>query len=452
MLTNRKISLKRLSDVTIIYSGEYMKENKDPFGVCVCHELNTPIYRMALSQFEEAADRMSLDSNLRERFRTPQRALFVSIPVRMDDGRVRVFHGYRVQHDSSLGPSKGGVRYHPSVNFGEISALAMWMTWKCALVGLPFGGAKGGVCCDPKKLSRGELQRLTRRYTIEILPLIGPDHDIPAPDIGTDDQIMAWMMDTYSQHKGFSVPAVVTGKPVCIGGSLGREEATGRGVVYSIIEALNYLGIGIRDTTSAIQGFGTVGFNAARILYEMGSKVIAVSDSHGGIYNEKGLSIPDVIKHKTEHGTLQGYPGAERITNKDLLNTECTILLPAALSGQITEVNAEGIKCKILAEGANGPTTVEADKILLDKGVFIIPDILANAGGVIVSYFEWVQDLQKYFWKEREINERLLDIITTAFKNVLQFSLSKKVSLRMAALMLGIERLAEAHLSRGLYP
>lgn len=418
----------------------------------ICYELNTPIYRMALSQFEEAADRMNLDDNLRERFRTPQRALFVSIPVRMDDGRVRVFHGYRVQHDDSLGPSKGGVRYHPSVNLGEIAALSMWMTWKCALVGLPYGGAKGGVCCNPKILSRNELQRLTRRYTIEILPLIGPDHDIPAPDIGTDHQIMAWMMDTYSQQKGFSVPAVVTGKPVCIGGSLGRDEATGRGVVYTILEALSYLAIEIRDTTSVIQGFGSVGSNAARILHEMGSKVIAVSDSQGGIYNNKGLLIPDVIKYKKDHGALQGYPGAETITNRDLLETECTILLPAALSGQITEENAAEIKCKILAEGANGPTTLEADKILLDKGVFLIPDILANAGGVIVSYFEWVQDLQKYFWKEKEINERLLDIITTAFKRTLQFSLLKKVNMRMGALMLGIDKIAEAHLSRGLYP
>lgn len=417
-----------------------------------CYELNTPVYRMALSQFEEAADLLNLDNNLRERFKTPQRALFVSIPVRMDDGSVRSFHGYRVQHDSSLGPSKGGIRYHPSVNMGEIAALAMWMTWKCALVGLPYGGAKGGVCCDPKSLSRAELQRLTRRYTTEILPLIGPDHDIPAPDIGTDQQIMAWMMDTYSQQKGFSVPAVVTGKPLCIGGSLGREEATGRGVVYTILEALNYLGIEIRNTTSAIQGFGNVGSNAARILYEMGSKVIAVSDSRGGVYNKKGLLIPDVIKYKTENDTLQGYPESEPITNRELLETECTILLPAALSEQITGENAGRLRCRILAEGANGPTTLEADKILQDKGVFIIPDILANAGGVIVSYFEWVQDLQKYFWGEKEINERLYGIITNAFKRTLQLSLSKKVSMRMGALMLGIEKIAEAHLARGLYP
>lgn len=416
------------------------------------YELDTPIYKMALSQFEEAADRLNLDNNLRERFRTPQRALFVSIPVRMDDGSVKVFHGYRVQHDSSLGPSKGGVRYHPSVNLGEIAALAMLMTWKCALVGLPYGGAKGGVCCDPKTLSRGELQRLTRRYTTEILPLIGPDHDILAPDIGTDHQIMAWIMDTYSQQKGFSVPAIVTGKPICIGGSLGREEATGRGVVYTILETLRYLNIEIRDTKSAIQGFGNVGSNAARILYEMGSKVIGLSDSKGGIYNEKGFDVLDVIKYKKGHGSLEGYPGSERISNRDLLELECTILLPAALSEQITSENAGRVKCRILAEGANGPTTLEADKILLDKGVFIIPDILANAGGVIVSYFEWVQDLQKYFWKEKEINERLFEIITNAFKKTLQFSLSKKVNMRMGALMLGIERLAEAHLSRGLYP
>jgi len=421
-------------------------------GISRYYELDTPIYRMTLLQFEEAADKMNLDHNLRERFRTPQRALIVSIPVRMDDGSVKVFNGYRVQHDSSLGPSKGGVRYHPSVNLGEIAALAMLMTWKCALVGLPYGGAKGGIRCDPKTLSRGELQRLTRRYTTEILPLIGPDHDILAPDIGTDHQVMAWIMDTYSQQKGFSVPAIVTGKPVYIGGSLGREEATGRGVVYTILEALRYLGIEIRDTKSVIQGFGNVGSNAARILYEMGSKVIAVSDSEGGIYNEKGLDVPDVIRYKKGHGKLEGYPGSEGISNKDLLELECTILLPAALSGQITAENAGGLRCKVLAEGANGPTTPEADKILLDKGIFIIPDILANAGGVIVSYFEWVQDLQKYFWKEKEINERLFEIITDAFKRTVQFSISNSVSMRMGALMLGIERLAQAHLSRGLYP
>jgi glutamate dehydrogenase (NAD(P)+) len=418
----------------------------------ICHELDTPVYRMALSQFEEAADLLNLDSNLRERFKTPQRALFVSIPVRMDNGSVKTFYGYRVQHDSSLGPSKGGVRYHPSVNLGEIAALAMWMTWKCALVGLPYGGAKGGVCCDPKSLSRGELQRLTRRFTTEILPLIGPDHDIPAPDIGTDQQIMAWMMDTYSQQKGFSVPAVVTGKPVCIGGSLGREEATGRGVVYTILEALSTLAIEIRNTTSAILGFGNVGSNAARILYDMGSKVIAVSDSKGGIYNRKGLHIPDVIKYKAEHDSLLGYPDADGITNEELLEIECTILLPAALSEQITGENAGRLRCRILAEGANGPTTLEADRILIHKGVYIIPDILANAGGVTVSYFEWVQDLQKYFWGEKEINEKLFSIITNAFNKTLQLSLSRKVSMRMGALMLGIEKIAEAHLARGLYP
>jgi glutamate dehydrogenase (NAD(P)+) len=420
---------------------------EDAFG-----EFDRPTYRLAVAQFERAAQLLGLDSNLRERFKTPQRALIVSIPIRMDNGIVRVFQGYRVQHDSSLGPTKGGVRYHPQVTLGEVSALAMWMSWKCALAGLPYGGAKGGVRCDPRTMSRTELQRLTRRYTAEIFPLIGPEQDIPAPDVGTNEQIMAWIMDTYSMQKGYAVPGVVTGKPIAIGGSLGRQEATGRGVVTTILEALSLKGIRIEQSTVAIQGIGNVGSNAARMLSGLGAKVIAVSDSRGGMYNSRGLNIQEVLNYKASHRELIGYPDAEAITNAQLLELPCTILVPAALSEQITEKNAPRIACQILAEGANGPTTLEADAILEDKGIFIIPDILANAGGVVVSYFEWVQDLQNYFWTEQEINNRLMEILSGAFQRVLKISRDKKVNMRMAALMAGIEKIAQAHLVRGLYP
>ncbi|HEX9758073.1 MAG TPA: Glu/Leu/Phe/Val dehydrogenase [Nitrospiria bacterium] len=416
------------------------------------NEFQTPTYRMAVAQFEEAAEHLKLDPNLRERFKTPQRSLVVSVPVRMDHGGVHVFQGYRVQHDSSLGPSKGGIRFHPEVNLGEIAALAMWMTWKCALVGLPYGGAKGGVNCNPKELSQNELQRLTRRYTSEIVLWIGPDRDIPAPDVGTNEQIMGWMMDTYSQQKGFAVPGVVTGKPIVIGGSKGREEATGRGVVYTVLEALEHLNISPAQSTAVIQGFGNVGTNAARLLQKREVKVISVSDSKGGIYNPKGLNIEQVIQYKALHQTLEGFPNSERIKNEELLTLDCTVLIPSALSEQITGLNAKNIRCKVLAEGANGPTTLEADHILTDKGVFIIPDILANAGGVTVSYFEWIQDLQNYFWNEKEINKKLHEIISTAFHQVLACATANKVSIRMGALMQGIDKIAKAHIARGLYP
>ncbi len=416
------------------------------------YELDSPTYRMAVAQFEEAAERMKLDPNLRERFKVPRRAMVVSIPTRMDDGKVKVFQGYRVQHDDSLGPTKGGVRYHPSVTLGEVAALAMWMTWKCALVGLPYGGAKGGVRCDPSKMSRNELQHLTRRYTAEILPIIGPEIDVPAPDVGTNSQTMAWMMDTYSMQKGYSVPGVVTGKPIPIGGSLGREEATGRGVVYTVLEAMKHLKLDIPKSTAVVQGFGNVGSHAARILAEHGIKVIAVSDSKGGIYNPKGLDITKALTHHSTNHTFKGFQGCDLITHEELLELPCTILVPAALSEVITEKNADRLKCMILAEGANGPTTPGADRILTDRGVFIIPDILANSGGVTVSYFEWVQDLQQYFWKEKEIHAKLFDIITSAFQRVLAFSQKKKVGMRLAAQMHGIEKIAQAHLARGLYP
>ncbi len=417
------------------------------------HELDTHTFRLAVAQFNEAAEAMHLDANLRERLKLPQRSLIVSIPVKMDDGHVEVFTGYRVQHDTARGPSKGGIRYHPGVNLGEVAALSMWMTWKCALADLPYGGAKGGVRVDPKLLSRGELQRLTRRYAAEIFPLIGPDKDVPAPDVGTDQQVMAWIMDTYSQQVGYAVQGVVTGKPLSIGGSLGREEATGRGVVYVTLEALRHLKLDVTDTTVAIQGFGNVGSHTAVIMQQAGARVIAVSDEGGGIYNSKGLDIPELLRrYREQHEPLSEITLGEPVTNEELLQLDCTVLVPAALSEQITGANAGNLRCRILAEGANGPTTLEADRILTENGVFIIPDILANSGGVIVSYFEWVQDVQRFFWKATDIQERLQDIITRAFHRTLHFSVEKRTTMRMAALMSGIDKVAQAHLHRGLYP
>src|SRR3972149_8596419 len=398
-------------------------------------EFDSPTYRDVLSQFDAAAEWFCLDPNIRKRLRLPQRALCVTMPIRMDNGDVHVFQGFRVQPDPSLGPTKGVIRYHPDVNLGEVAALAMNMTWKCSLAGLPYGGAKGGIRCNPKNMSRRELQRLTRRYTAEIFPLIGPDHDIPAPDVGTNEQVMAWMMDTYSQQRGYAVPGVVTGKPICIGGSLGREEATGRGVVYITLETLRHLGIKAEGSTAVVQGFGNVGSIAARFLISNGIKVVGVSDSTCGVYNRNGLDISALISYKKSKHTLEGYSNAEMITNEELFGLECTILVPAALSGQITEENAGRLKCRIIVEGANSPTTSGADEILRERGVFVIPDILANSGGVIVSYFEWVQDLHKYFWKEKEINERLQEVITTAFIEVLKFSVSENIDMRKASMV-----------------
>jgi glutamate dehydrogenase (NAD(P)+) len=420
----------------------------------VMNEFDTHTFRLAVAQFNEAAEAMHLDTNLRERLKLPQRSLLVSVPVKMDDGHVEVFTGYRVQHDSARGPCKGGIRYHPDVNLGEVAALAMWMTWKCAVADLPYGGAKGGVRVDPKKLSRGELQRLTRRYAAEIFPLIGPDKDVPAPDVGTDQQVMAWIMDTYSQQVGYAVQGVVTGKPLSIGGSLGREEATGRGVSYVTLGSLTAPETGRgQSATVAVQGFGNVGSNAALIMQQAGARVVAVSDVGGGLYNPKGLDIADVLhRYRDKHEPLREIKLGESISNEELLQLDCTVLVPAALSEQITHANASKLRCRILAEGANGPTTLEADRILTDKGVFIIPDILANSGGVIVSYFEWVQDVQRFFWKAKDIQDRLQDIITSAFHRTLQFSVEKRTTMRMAALMSGIDKVAQAHLQRGLYP
>jgi glutamate dehydrogenase (NAD(P)+) len=416
-------------------------------------ELDTPTFRLAVAQFDQAAQMMNLDPNLRLRLKKPERSLIVSIPVRMDDGSLQVFTGYRVQHDSSRGPSKGGIRYHPDVNLGEVAALAIWMTWKCALAGLPYGGAKGGVRVTPGNLSRSELQRLTRRYAAEIFPLLGPDKDVPAPDVGTDAQVMAWIMDTYSQQVGYAVPGVVTGKPLSIGGSLGREEATGRGVVYVTLEALRALGLNVQGATVAIQGFGNVGWNTARIMQEVGGKVIAVSDKAGGIHNSHGLDIRELRQRYLNNGqSLTDTKMGDALTNEELLALECTVLVPAALSEQITVKNAARVRCRILAEGANGPTTLEADEILNENGIFIIPDILANSGGVIVSYFEWVQDAQRFSWSEKDIQDRLHGIITASFQRTLVFSKKTQATMRMAALISGIDQVAQAHLVRGLYP
>jgi glutamate dehydrogenase (NAD(P)+) len=389
--------------------------------------------------------------NVAGRLRRPDRAMIVSVPTRMDNGRVHVFTGYRVQHNDVLGPFKGGIRYHPQVNLGEVSALAMWMTWKCSLVGLPLGGAKGGVACDPAELSRNELQTMTRRYTAEILNIIGPEVDVPAPDMGTNEQVMAWIMDTYSQHKGHAVPEVVTGKPVEIGGTLGRREATGRGVVYTIIEAAKHLDIELTKCAVAVQGFGNVGSVAVKELANLGAKIIGVSDRTGGFYEPKGFPVEKLLELADKNHSLENCPYGEKISNAELLELKCDILVPAALEMQITKENAGRLQCKILAEGANGPTTVEADVILQDKGVFVIPDILANAGGVVVSYFEWVQDLQNFFWTEEEVNQKLRDILVRAFHEVLHMSQREKVDMRLAALMIGIDRVARAMLWRGLY-
>jgi glutamate dehydrogenase (NAD(P)+) len=406
---------------------------------------------MAIQQFDIAADRLVIDPNVAGRLRRPERAMIVSVPTRMDDGRVHVFTGYRVQHNDVLGPFKGGIRYHPAVNLGEVSALAMWMTWKCSLVGLPLGGAKGGITCDPAKLSRNELQSMTRRFTAEILNIIGPDVDVPAPDMGTNEQVMAWIMDTYSQHKGHAVPEIVTGKPVAIGGTLGRREATGRGVVYMIIEAAKHLGIDLSKCTAVVQGFGNVGSVAVKELADIGVKVIGVSDRTGGFFDPNGLPVDKLLEVAYKNHSLEGCPYGERISNEELLELKCDILVPAALEMQITKTNAARLQCRILAEGANGPTTPEADAILRNKGVFVIPDILANAGGVVVSYFEWVQDLQNFFWTEEEVNKKLRDILIKAFHEVLNMSQKRAVDMRLAALMIGIDRVARAMLWRGFY-
>jgi glutamate dehydrogenase (NAD(P)+) len=412
-----------------------------------------PTFRMAARQFDLVADHLQIPEAERARLKFPKRSLTVALPIRRDDGTTEVFAGYRVQHHLTLGPTKGGLRYHPDVKLGEVAALAMWMSWKCALTGLPYGGAKGGIACDPNKLSPRELEHLTRRYTQEMIPFIGPQVDVMAPDLGTNEQIMAWMMDTYSVYAGYTVPSIVTGKPVGLGGSLGRREATGRGVGYLVNRATDALGLDMSKCTAVVQGYGNVGSVTAFSLARYGAKVIAVSDVRGGIYNQKGLDLRELEKHVAANKTVEGFPGSEPVTNEQLLLLPCEILVPAALEQQITGANAARIKCRIIAEAANGPTTPEADVILNQRPeIFIIPDILCNAGGVVVSYFEWVQDLQSFFWTESEVVDKLFRILETAWTQILNTSRKEKIPMRLAAMSLGVKRVQEAKKIRGLFP
>jgi glutamate dehydrogenase (NAD(P)+) len=409
-------------------------------------------WQVAQQQFDLAADKLNLDRGLRRVLREPRRELTVHFPVKMDDGSVQVFTGYRVQHNLGRGPAKGGIRYHQDVDLDEVKALAMWMTWKCAVVGIPYGGGKGGVIVDPKKLSRKELEGLTRRFATEIEVLIGPERDIPAPDVNTNAQVMAWMMDTYSMHHGYTVPGVVTGKPISLGGSEGRNEATGRGTVFCIMEAVAHLGMDITRSRVSVQGFGNAGSIAAQLISDEGAMVIAVSDSTGGIHNPTGLEIPRVIAWKKEHGTVQGFPGASDVTNAEVLEVDCDILIPAALENQITSRNAGQIKARIVAEAANGPTTPDADVELYRRGVFLIPDILCNAGGVTVSYFEWVQDLNRDHWSEAIVNAKLKEIMVRSFNEVISTAEREECDNRTAAYLLAVQRVADATAMRGLYP
>ncbi|HLI06807.1 MAG TPA: Glu/Leu/Phe/Val dehydrogenase [Ktedonobacteraceae bacterium] len=409
-------------------------------------------YHMAVEQFELAADRLNLSEDMREILRQPKRELIVHFPVRLDDGRIRTFTGYRVQHNVNRGPAKGGIRYSPEVTLDEVKALAMWMTWKCAVVGIPYGGAKGGVICDPKQMSPAELERLTRRYATEIAIIIGPHSDIPAPDVNTNSQVMAWIMDTYSMHEGYSIPAVVTGKPLSIGGSEGRNDATATGVLFVTRQAAKRIGMPLQGARVSIQGFGNAGSIAARLFHNEGCKVVAVSDTRGGIYNERGLDPAAVLRFKQEHGSVVGFSNAQAVSYQDVLEVPCDILIPAATEGVITEANADRIQARIVSEAANGPTTPVADKILFKKDIMVIPDILANAGGVTVSYFEWVQDIQSFFWGVEEITQRLEVIMNRSFAAVAAKADQYHCDLRLAANMLAISRVAEATQIRGIYP
>jgi glutamate dehydrogenase (NAD(P)+) len=416
-------------------------------------EWDSPMHRLAVGQLDHTARIMNLDENIWQRLRTPQRAHVVSFPFRRDDYEtVSTVFGYRVQHLLTMGPTKGGIRYDPDVSLGEVSALAIWMSWKCAIVRLPFGGAKGGLRIDPRQFSPQELQRVTRRFTSEIIDVIGPERDVPGPDLGTDGQIMAWIMDTYSQQKGHSVPGVVTGKPIEIGGSYGRTEATGRGVVTCLIEACRTQEMSIAGARVAIQGFGEVGATVARIASQLGAKVVAVSDVTCGLHDPEGLDIPALESWVDEHRFLESYPDAEVVDRMDVLELPCDVLVPAAVQNQITEDNAGKLQCRMVVEGANGPTTMEADRVLADRGILVVPDILANSGGVTVSYFEWLQGVQNQFWNAEEINTKLIAILQNAFKEVQFTAENRNVDMRTAALMVGIGRIAEAKRRRGVFP
>ena len=409
-------------------------------------------YRMALSQLESVAQLLKIDRGILQRLSVPKRAMIVSVPVRMDDGSTRVFNGYRVQHSLTSGPSKGGLRYHPSVDLGEVAALSMWMSWKCGIMNLPFGGAKGGITCDPEALSIGEKERLTRRFTEEVLSIIGPRMDVMAPDMGTDEQTMAWIMDTYSMKVGYACPEIVTGKPVELGGCLGRREATGRGVTFCILEALKDLNVKPEEATAVVQGFGNVGAITCAELSKKGIKVIAVSDRYGAIHNALGIDIVELQNFVSGGNLLKDFPKAKQIDADEMLILPCTVLVPAALERVIHLKNAAQLKCKILAEAANGPTTPEADAIISKSDIYVIPDILCNAGGVTVSYFEWVQDIQQLLWSEEQVNHKLYELMINAFRRVRDLALNKKISMRLAALSLGVEKIAREKIKRGLFP
>ena len=412
-----------------------------------------PTFNMACRQFDLVADRLEIPEFERPRLKLPKRAMVVSLPVNCEDGTTKVYTGFRVQHHLTLGPTKGGLRFHPEVTLGEVAALAMWMSWKCALTGLPYGGAKGGIACDPHRMPRREVERLTRRYTQEMLPFIGPQIDVMAPDMGTDEQVMAWIMDSYSMHAGYSVPSIVTGKPVALGGSLGRREATGRGVAHLVQRAAETIKLNLQNAKVVVQGFGNVGSIAAQTLASFGAKIIAVSDVSGGIHNPRGLDLEKLSQHVSKNRMVKGFAEGEPVSNEEILLLPCDVLVPAAMERQITEKNAAKIQCRILAEGANGPTTPEADAILEKREeIFLLPDILCNAGGVVVSYFEWVQDLQSFFWSEAEVMQKLYHILDPAYDRVLANSRAQKISMRTAALAVGIQRVREAKQIRGLFP
>jgi glutamate dehydrogenase (NAD(P)+) len=417
----------------------------------VIMEQETNPWESQAARFDLAAHKLNLDEGLWRVLRYPNREIILHIPVQMDDGRLEVFTGFRVQHSIARGPAKGGIRYSPDVTLDEVRALASWMTWKCAVVNIPFGGAKGGVICDPHKMSMGELERMTRRYTAELVDFIGPEKDVPAPDVNTNEQIMAWMMDTYSMHMRQTVTAVVTGKPINIGGSRGRREATGRGVLIVCDQAIKKLGLSRESTRVIVQGFGNVGSNAARLMASSGYKIIGLDEVGGGLYNKNGIDVEALWEYRQKNGAIQGYPGAEKYPAGELLVTDCEILIPAATENQITSRNVDRVKCRILAEGANGPTTAAADEVLAEKRVFVIPDILANAGGVTTSYFEWVQDRQGYFWKESLVNEQLEEIMVSAFDDVVRYAETHNVNNRIAAYMLAIDRVAYTIKQRGIY-
>lgn len=417
------------------------------------HSTTTNVLDNALQQLDDVAALVDLHPDVLAKLRKPKRTLTVSVPTRMDDGRLEVFTGIRVQHNMARGPCKGGIRYHPSVTLDEVTALAMWMTWKCAVVNIPYGGGKGGVICDPIGMSDRELENVTRRFVSELVELIGPEQDIPAPDVNTNERVMGWLMDTYSMQKGYSVPAVVTGKPIAIGGSLGRAKATGRGIVFITREALKTRGIPVEDARVAVQGYGKVGGAFADLIVELGAKVVAAGDVSGAIYNENGLDIPSLSEHVIRTRFIEGFEGEyEAISNEELLSTDCEVLVPAALENVLTGANAHKVNAKVVVEGANGPTTPEANRILLDRGIYLVPDILANAGGVTVSYFEWCQGIQKLFWTEDEVNRRLEDVMVRAYHEVHERSCQLETDMRNAAMAVAVERVAEAILARGIYP